>query len=146
MSMNTWLQLSDAMIRTIEHPANGVLGVVDELLAQCPQHGLRLEWRADHCCLLLLSENGQESSFPVSIRKSVLRTILARFAALCNERATNSVSPYGGEGTFSADDLEKGFRVAFVNTPAEQKLELMREDRPTPVREDIRNDIVGAVR
>jgi hypothetical protein len=144
--MNTDLQVSDAIIRAIEHPSNGVLGVVDELLDLCPKQGLRLEWRTDRCCLLLPSENGQETSFPVSIRKSVLRAILARLAALCNVRAADSVSLYGGEGAFSVADPDKGFRIAFVNTPAEQKLELLREDRPTPVREDLRNDIVGAVR
>jgi hypothetical protein len=144
--MNTCLQLSDAIIRAVEHPANGVLGVVDELLALCPKHGLRLEWRADHCCVLFPSENGQEMSFPVSIRKSVLRTILARFAALCNERATNSVSPYGGQGTFSSNNPSKGFRVTFVNTPAEQTLDLLPESHPTPIAEGTCNDIVGSVR
>lgn len=123
--MNTALRLSDEITRAIEHPADGVLGLVDELLALCPKQGLRLEWRTDHCCFFLPPENGQDMSFPVSIRKSILRTILARVAALCNERVANSVSPYGGEGTFSALDPAKGFRVAFVNTPAEQKLELL---------------------
>ena len=144
--MNTCLQFSDAIIRAIEHPANGVLGLVDELLALCPEQGLRLEWRTDHCCVLLPSENGQDTSLPVSIRKSVLRAILARFAALCNARSPNSVSPYGGEGILSANDPAKGFRVAFVNTPALQMLELLPEALPTPAREDIRDDVVGAVR
>ena len=128
--MNTCLQFSDAIIRAIEHPANGVLGLVDELLALCPEQGLRLEWRTDHCCVLLPSENGQDTSLPVSIRKSVLRAILARFAALCNVRVPNSVSPYGGQGTLSVHDPAKEFRVAFVNTPAEQKLSLRPEVTP----------------
>jgi hypothetical protein len=125
--MNTVLLLSDAITQAIEHPANGVLGLVDELLALCPKHGLRIEWRSDHCCFLLPAENGQEMSYSVAIRKSILRAILARVAALCNERTANSVSPYGGQGTFSTNDAAKRFRVVFVNTTAEQKLELLPE-------------------
>jgi hypothetical protein len=52
-------------------------------------------------------------------------------AALCNERMPISVSPYGGRGEVAVDaDPARVIRVAFVNTPEEQSLEL------TPVRID----------
>src|SRR5262249_56235813 len=63
----------------------------------------------------------------VSVPKSVFRAILARVAALCNEHAPNSVSPYGGEGEISVGTNPPTlFRVAFTNTPGEQRLEVSR--------------------
>jgi len=122
--MNTPPQLSDAITRVIEHPTGGVLGLVDELLALCPEQGLRLEWQGDHCHIQTF-EKDLATAFDVSLRKSVFRAILARFAALCNERMANSVSPYGGHGSFSiATNPAKLFRIAFANTTGEQKLEV----------------------
>ena len=126
--MNHSAIVSEAILRTFESPTGGVVGLVDDLLASCPKHGLRLAWEAERCWVFLASENGREMSFVVQLRKSVLRAILARFAALCNGRMSNAVSPYGGEGTFSpATEPTKTFRVKFVNTPAEQSLELRSE-------------------
>ncbi len=125
MSMND-TDVSEMILRVFERPTRGVIGVVEDLLAACPKDGLRLEWQADQC-LVFLTENGQDLSFPVSIRKSILRTILARVAALCNERTANSVSPYGGQGTFSLGTRANTFRVEMVNTTVEQKLELRPE-------------------
>ena len=128
MSMNTLLQLFDAITHAFEHPTGGVLGMVDELLALCPEHGLRLEWRADRCWVLPSAENGTDGSFVVSIRKSVFRAILARLAVLCNERTANSVSLYGGHGVLLVNsNPTKAFRVKLVNTTAEQHLELLPE-------------------
>jgi hypothetical protein len=57
-----------------------------------------------------------------------LRALLARLAALCNEQTPNSVTPYGGQGQFSPGTSPPAvFRVAFINTAAEQKLELTNE-------------------
>jgi hypothetical protein len=62
----------------------------------------------------------------VPLRKAVLRAVLARLAVLCNERNPNSVSPYGGHGELLAGgNPPMVFRVAFANTTAEQKLELL---------------------
>jgi hypothetical protein len=48
-------------------------------------------------------------------------------AALCNEQALHSVSPYGGESELSIGTNPPAiFRVAFTNTASEQRLELRR--------------------
>jgi hypothetical protein len=68
---------------------------------------------------------------PVS--KYVFRAVLARVAAMCNERSPASVTPYGGSG-----ELVWGagkpvvFKATFVNTSERQKLELVPAP---PVRE-----------
>jgi hypothetical protein len=50
---------------------------------------------------------------------------LARVAVLCNQRTPNSVSPYGGQGELLiGPEPTTTMRVAFVNTPDEQSLEL----------------------
>jgi hypothetical protein len=69
-----------------------------------------------------------KESTDVPLPKSVFRAILARLAALCNERTPNSVSPYRGEGECSVGtNPPVVFRVAFVNTPGEQRLEVRRK-------------------
>jgi len=68
----------------------------------------------------------------VPLRKSTFRAILARVAVLCNERVPNSVSPYGGQGELAMGaNPTVVFRVAFVNTPAAQKLELLAAELAT---------------
>jgi hypothetical protein len=48
-------------------------------------------------------------------------------AVLCNERTPNSVSAHGGEGELSVcTNPPTVFRVAFTNTPGEQRLEIRR--------------------
>ena len=62
----------------------------------------------------------------IPLGKTVFRAMLARIAALCNERTPNSVSPYGGEGEFSIwTEPPTVFHVAFTNTPDEQRIELI---------------------
>ena len=59
------------------------------------------------------------------LRKSVFRAILARLAALCNERSPGSVSVYGGQGeVLVGDNPLKLLRISFANTPDEQWLTL----------------------
>jgi hypothetical protein len=54
--------------------------------------------------------------------------MLARVAALCNEKCPNSLSPYGGQGELTVDaDPAMVLRVAFTNTPGELNLELATE-------------------
>jgi hypothetical protein len=63
------------------------------------------------------------------LRKSVLRAALARLAVLCNERQGHSVTPYGGAGEITvAGDPRVVLRMAFVNTPDEQRVEMVRKD------------------
>jgi hypothetical protein len=108
----------------------GVAGAVDHLLDTCRGQGVCLDWQAGACHVRPLNSAGQES-LQIPLAKSVFRAVLARVAALCNERTPNSVSPYGGHG-----ELEFGagppavFRAAFTNSPGEQRLELM------PIRSD----------
>ncbi|HLN30593.1 MAG TPA: hypothetical protein VK395_22830 [Gemmataceae bacterium] len=91
----------------------------------CLEHGLQLEWQADRCRFRPLGGNWEELT-DVNLRKSGFRALLARVAALCNERTPNSVSPYGGRGELSlGEDSGAVFRVTLVNTPAAQKLELL---------------------
>ena len=125
--------------------ARGVVGVVDELLNVCRAHALRLEW-ADGTCLVrplrskfnlfrrLFAWHPDAASlrlFSAPMPKSVFRAILARLAALCNEHAPGSVSPYGGRGEVVIEgDEPAAFAVVFTNTPNEQRAEV----RPTRVR------------
>jgi hypothetical protein len=98
--------------------------LVEDLLAVCLEHGLQLDWQADRCRVRPPGGDWEEL-MGVPLRKSVFRAILARVAALCNEQAPHSVSPYGGQGELSVGASPTAvFHVAFVNTPEAQKLEL----------------------
>ena len=101
-----------------------VLGLVDNLLEACPPTGLCLVWSDDRC---RVSDGIDRNSivFEAVIRRSVFRAALARIAKLCNETKPNSVSPYGGDGEISTNS-GAAFAASFVNTPAEQRLELSR--------------------
>jgi hypothetical protein len=123
--MNTTSHPSKAVLNVLTQPTRGVVGLVDDLLKACWEHGLHLDWQADRC--RVRSPGGKwEEWVDVPLRKSVFRAILARVAALCNERAPSSVSPYGGQGELSVGaDPAAVCRITFVNTPAEQKLELL---------------------
>jgi hypothetical protein len=113
-----WLQ------RALQPTERGVVGLVEDLLGACREGGVRLDWRADRCQVRPLGAGPQEST-EAPLPKSVFRAILARMAALCNERSPNSVSPYGGEGDVSVGaDPPTLLHVAFANTPGEQWLEV----------------------
>jgi hypothetical protein len=128
--MNTTSKLAEAFRDAIEHPARGVVGIVDDLLRLCPAQGLRLDWRANGCRIRCRIGDSEET-IDVPLRKSVFRAILARIAVLCNERTPNSVSPYGGESELSiGTNPPEVFRVSFANTPTEQMLELTIEASP----------------
>jgi hypothetical protein len=129
--MSTSSTLTKLLHAELDHPSRGVVGLVDELLRQCPEEGFRLDWQANGCRILAFND-GSEELLEKPLSKSVFRAILARIAALCNERTPNSVSPFGGKG-----ELEVGtappeiFRVEFVNTPDDQGLALFRAGSPT---------------
>ncbi len=110
-------------------PRDGVIGMVDDLLRLCPETGMRLDWKADVCRIHCFA-HGSEEATDLPLRKAVFRAILARIAVLCNEHASNSVSPYGGESELSiGTNPPMVFRVSFANTPAEQTLELTTDSR-----------------
>src|SRR5882724_2480618 len=122
--MNTTSQISGALRSAFERPTRGVVGLVDDLLRVCQEQSLQLDWQTDRCRVRSLTD-GSEEVRDRPLRKSVFRAILARVAALCNERKPNSVSPYGGQGELLVStDPPAIFRVAFANTTDEQKLEL----------------------
>jgi hypothetical protein len=128
--MNAISQETRFLRNALEHPTRGVVGLVDDLLKVARGQGLQLDWQAGRCRVRGIASNGEEW-IDVPLGKSVFRAILARVAALCNERDPNSVSPYGGQAELSAGgDPPEVFRVRFVNTLAEQKLELMTEGKP----------------
>ena len=84
--MNTTSKHIRLLQGAIEHPSRDVVGLVDDLLAVCSQHGLQLDWQAGHC--RARSNGGDWEDLPgLAVRKSVLRAVLARVAALCNEHA-----------------------------------------------------------
>jgi hypothetical protein len=128
--MNTPSQLSGALRSILERPTHGVVGLVDDLLRLCQEQGLQLDWQGQ-CCRVRSLGSDREEVIDVPLRKSVFRAILARVAALCNERNPNSVSPYGGNGELSVSANPPAvFRVTFANTPAEQQLALMTVSEP----------------
>ena len=112
--------------RAFEPNGRGVVGVADEIFTLCGVQGLRLDWQEDRCRVRTLGAEPQEST-DVPLPKSAFRAILARVAALCNERTPDSVSPYGGAGELLAStDPASVFHVSFANRPDEQRLELRR--------------------
>jgi len=122
--MNTDVALADALAKAFEPPPSGFVGIVDNLLQLCRGGEMELAWRSNACHVRIRRGTAEETR-DVPLRKGVLRAILARVAALCNERQPGSVSPYGGRGEI---DLSPGqqamFSANFVNTAAEQNLRL----------------------
>jgi hypothetical protein len=123
--MSTTAQLSEILRGVLMQPVGGIVGLVDDLLVVCLEHGLHLEWQADRCRFRPLGGDWEELT-DVALRPSVFRALLARVAALCNERTPNSVSPYGGQGVLLVgDNPGLGCRVTLVNTLAVRRLELL---------------------
>jgi hypothetical protein len=123
--MNATLELSNSLESLFRQTPKGVVGLVDGLLKLCPPHGLQLDWQAGRCRIRSV-DIGSEELLLSPMRKSMFRAILARVAALCNERRANTVSPYGGEGELFVDaDPPAILSVIMTNSSNEQKLELM---------------------
>jgi hypothetical protein len=122
--MNTPSQALESLRDAVARPTRGVVGLVDDLLKVCQEHGLVVDWQAGLWCVRPLA-GGPDAVIDQPPRKSVFRAILARVAAQCNERNPNSVSPYGGQGILSSGPGETAlFQASFANTPDEQWLNL----------------------
>jgi len=122
--MNTSSSFREQIQRAFTPGGHGVVDLVDRLLGLCRGSGLRLDWDANQCRVRSLETEGANAT-EISLQKSVFRAILARVAVLCNERSPNSVSPYGGNGELLVGgNPPLVLHAAFVNTPAEQRLEL----------------------
>lgn len=120
--MNT-TQLSEFIRVVLTQPTGGIVGLVDELLGISSLQDIHLSWQAGSCRVRFL-----EGEIEVPLRRSVVRAILARVAVLCNQQKPNSVSPYGGQSELliHTPDRTTFLRVAFINTPDEQSMELRR--------------------
>jgi hypothetical protein len=112
-----------------------VVGLVEDLLDVCQDGGLQLDWHGGQCRILSVGSTPEEA-IEVPLPKSVFRALLARLAALCNERTPGSVSPYGGHGELViGTEPPRTYTVALTNTPDEQKVQLAgnaKHDAPGP--------------
>src|SRR5258708_21002776 len=122
--MSAASHVSEVFRQVLATPTRGVVGLVDDLLTLCQQHDLQVEWQGERCHIRSRRDDWEEW-ISVPLRKSVFRSILARIAALCNERTPNAVSPYGGQCELLASGKSAAlFKHTFPNTPAEQRVEL----------------------
>jgi hypothetical protein len=122
--MKTGTALADALAKAFDPPASGFVGIVDNLLQLCRGGDLELAWRSN-ACHVRIRQGTAEESLDLPLRKAVLRAMLARIAALCNQRQPGSVSPYGGRGEIHlGPDSPAVFSAHFVNTAGEQSLRL----------------------
>lgn len=114
--------MSDPASTTLTPPARtgGIVILTERLLQQFGTPGSVLECREGQCHLA--SAAGPDE---VTLSKSLFRPVLARVAAMCNERRPGSVSPYGGEGELAVGDPARLVRVRFTNTTAAQQLEIL---------------------
>lgn len=114
-------------IQTVLQPGrHGVVDLVDGLLCLCPAEGFEIAWQDDRCCVRRFGVVPPET-IEIPLARAVFRAVLARVAALCNDRVPDSVSPYGGEGELTAGTGAAAiFRAVFTNTPGEQRLEIRR--------------------
>jgi len=118
------LTVEDRLRRAFVPTRHGVVGLTDQLLAACAGADLAFERVGDRCvCRWTFGDDAQEVAVPIP--PAAFRTVLARIAALCNERDPNSVTPYRGEGLLPVPgDPAALLRVSFVNTQEKQQLEL----------------------
>jgi hypothetical protein len=128
--MNSKLYITDLVRATLLRPTGGIVGLVENLLTLCGAHGLQLDWQPDRYLLRSPGKDWEEL-VDVRLRKSVFRAVLARFAVLCNETKPGSVSPFGGQGELRGGaDSTVEIGVHFVNTPDEQRLEMIVKKDP----------------
>jgi hypothetical protein len=111
----------DRLQRAFRPTQGGVAGLTEQLLGACVGGDVEFERVGDRCFYRWTDEEGAQE-FPLPLSPAAFRTILARVAALCNERSPESVSPYGGEGELVVGAAE--VFVRFTNTSQAQKLEV----------------------
>ena len=111
--MKTML-FSDRMRQVFTPGPTGFIGAVDQLIDVAKDWDLRLDWFdiEKGLCRIEASRGGEiHETFETVLDKGVFRAMLSRLAALCG----NSVSPYGGEGTFIAGELVT-LTISLMNT------------------------------
>ncbi|MGP0064244.1 MAG: hypothetical protein ACLQGP_11670 [Isosphaeraceae bacterium] len=98
--------------------------MTDQLLEACVGSDVEFK-RVGNRCVCNWTVNGETKEALVPVPPAAFRTILARVAALCNEYSANAVTPYRGEGLLTVKGPPPTVvRVAFVNTPDQQRLEV----------------------
>jgi hypothetical protein len=118
--------VDDFLRRAFAPSQRGIVGLTEQLLGACVGGDAAFERIGDRCvCRWTVSGETQEATVPLP--PAAFRTLLARLAALCNERTPHSVSPYGGQGELSVGNPPAILKVRFVNTSEQQKLELTTE-------------------
>jgi hypothetical protein len=122
--MNATQNLEELLRADHDRGGKGVFGLIDDILTYCRIYQRKMRWSQGLVGVQPV-EGGTEEQATAVLRGSVLRTVIARLAALCNQGQTNSVSPYGGQGEFIDDRPPvTTFRISFRNTPDEQWLEI----------------------
>jgi hypothetical protein len=116
----------DRLRRAFAPTQGGIVELTDQLLEACVGSDVEFK-RVGNRCVCNWSVKGETKEAVVPLAPAACRTILARIAALCNEYSPNAVTPYGGEGLLTVKGPPPTVvRVAFVNTPVEQRLEVRR--------------------
>lgn len=103
----------DRLQRALLAPTDGVVGLVDELLAVSMHRSVQLLYQVGHCHISLPSDS-LTSELKIGIAKPVVRAALARVAFLCGG------APYRGEGVITSAKV----RVVYMNSPDVQSLVL----------------------
>jgi hypothetical protein len=121
----------DRLRRAFAPTQGGIVGLTYQLLAACVGSDVEIK-RVGSRCVCNWTFNGETKEEEVPLPPAGFRTVLARIAALCNEYSPHSVTPYGGEGLLTVEGTPPMVvRVAFVNTPDEQRLEVRRNAEST---------------
>jgi hypothetical protein len=120
-------ETADARLRRAFAPTQGgIVGLTDQLLEACVGSEVAFK-RVGNRCVCNWTVNGETKEALVPVPPAAFRTILARIAALCDEYSPKAVTPYRGEGLLTIKGPPPTVvRVAFVNTPDEQRLEVKR--------------------
>lgn len=130
--MNKPTAFAESIHKAFRPTPRAVVGLVDDLLGLCREQELVLDWHDDHCRVRTIDVDPEET-VEAPLAKAVFRAVLARLAALCNERHPGSVSPYGGEGELTVGTNPPIVcRVVFTNTPSEQRVQLTRVKAERP--------------
>ena len=117
--------IPDRLRQAFAPTRDGVGGLAEQLLGACAGGGDAEFERVGDRCVYRWTVGGDTHEATAPLRPAAFRTILARVAALCNERSPDSVTPYGGEVLLTVKDHPLTvLRVAFVNTPEKQQLRL----------------------
>jgi hypothetical protein len=122
---------------TQKPPENGLVGFVDEVLEFCRSGPFRFYWKPQLVTVENLSD-GVRETYPVTIRNSVMRAVVARLATLASRGRKEAINPYGGHGEIRDEQHpEVYFQIDFMNTEDEQHLEVVpvqstNPNRPVP--------------